>query len=521
MSLKNNSAKALNAAFSFGALYARMLSTPRSAVFLIAFIVGFEAVPLLLTAGRNFFWYDELITFHVSSLQPFSHLLAALRDGTDGMPANYYGMLRLAQLFPGPPQLILRLPSVLGYLLTLIGVYWYARPRLSVSVSLAAVLLITLSPFRAIALEARSYALMVGCFTIAAVFWQRIGRTWANTVLFALFLALAVAFHYFAVVALMPFALAELYWTHLARKIRWGVWISLLLAAGPFVWSIPQLLRFRLINQNFWSPSDLSMVISTYGAYLGVDPYLALVFVVCFAIAVGASLLRLPESPERTFSPPERILIAGFIFFPPFLVVLTRLMNSGYTPRYGWPGIIGLILGALYLFRPSRRFSAQIVGAFLMVFLLRNSLELRIIAKTKAPGTVDGRWSRLETLSASEPDIPIVIGSELAYLEAAQYSPQELHRRLVQVADSGMAVHFLGSDTIDLADSTLSRFVPLAVEPLGPFENAHKKFLVVDAVTGGGPDWFIQYLIQGPYQLNLLAKDPAFSLYLVNRDMSR
>jgi hypothetical protein len=109
------------------------------------------------------------------------------------------------------------------------------------------------------------------------------------------------------------------------------------------------------------------MAVSTYGFYLG--PTLALVLIIFFVMVVGDSLpgmLRQPRERrgERGFSPPEIILVSGFLFYPALLVVLTKLLGSGYTPRYGWPGILGLVLGSVYLVRTSS--SVYLVVALLI-----------------------------------------------------------------------------------------------------------------------------------------------------------
>ena len=95
----------------------------------------------VVQASRKPFWYDELLTFHVSSLHPFSLLWRALQAGVDGMPLGYYVFVQLARILPGDPHVTLRLPSILGYLLTLLGVYWFARKRLPAFAGLAAVFL--------------------------------------------------------------------------------------------------------------------------------------------------------------------------------------------------------------------------------------------------------------------------------------------------------------------------------------------------------------------------------------------
>lgn len=115
---------------------------------LLAVMLVWEFGALLFEARRTPFWNDELFTFYVSGLQPFALCLRALKVGADAMPLGYYLIVRVARLVPGEVLITLRLPSILGYLMTLLGVYLFVRKRLPAIAGLAGALLITLTPFR-------------------------------------------------------------------------------------------------------------------------------------------------------------------------------------------------------------------------------------------------------------------------------------------------------------------------------------------------------------------------------------
>ncbi len=76
-----------------------------------------------------------------------------------------------------------------------------------VAVLCAALLLMT-SVFQTYSVEARPYSMLVACFAFALVCYRRLPSA-AWTLLLAMTLALAESFHYFAVVAMVPFGLAE------------------------------------------------------------------------------------------------------------------------------------------------------------------------------------------------------------------------------------------------------------------------------------------------------------------------
>lgn len=500
---------------------APLIMSPVFAPALLVIILIWEFGVLFLMAGRKLFWFDEICTFHVSNLHPFSVLWKALQAGADSSPPGYHILLQLAKILPGDPLVTFRLPSIVGYLLTVLGVYWFARRKLPAIAGVAAALLITLSPFRAYALEARSYALLVGFLAISAVLWQRIGEKRLMTPFFALFLALAVSCHHLAVVAVSSFGVAELSWTLLSRRIRWGVWAACLLATSPFFLGLPLLLRFRdIYGKNFWAQPSWNMITSTYSFYLGISSTLALVLIVFFGKVAGGSLLRMCRTPgkgtvdERSFSAPEIILVSGFLYFPALLVVLAKLLHGGYTDRYGWPAILGLVLGLTYLLRPlwHKPASIHLLGALLIAFVVQGGLDFELLSKPGSAKLDDQRWTRLAELSRSEPGIPIVIGSPVTYLEAAEYAPQELRGRLVQIVDPDTAVRLVGTDS-EKGSRILAQFFPFCVEDLGPFQTAHEKFILF---SGGLGEWFTQYLVGKGYHLRLLSKGGDNPIYMAD-----
>lgn len=437
------------------------------------------------------------------------------------MPPGYYLLVQLTRNLPGDPLVTLRLPSIIGYLLSLLGVYWFARRRLPVLVGLAAVILMTLSPFREYALEARSYSLLVGFLAISAALWQRIGENRFITPLFALFLTLAVSCHHLAVVAVSSFGIAELTWTLLSRRIRWGAWAACLLATSPFFLGLPIMLRFRAIfGKTFWSRPSWGMVISTYGSsYLGIDYRLAIVLIAFFGLVVVASFLRMYRTSsqishaKRQFSPPEVILVGGFLCFPALLVVLTKLLHSGYTPRYGTPGILGLVLGSAYLFRTLclKSCSIHLLGALLIAFAVQEGYDFALLSKGGAARLDEKRWTALAEISRRENGVPVVIGSGIRYLEAAEYAPLDLRARLVQIVDAEAATRLAGTDSVDKTNHLLAQFIPLRIEELNRFETAFPRFILL---SGGDYDWFTSYLVERKYHLRLLSHDGQSQVYI-------
>ena len=433
------------------------------------------------------------------------------------MPAGYYVIVRLGRMLPGDPLLTLRLPSILGYLLTLLGSYWFVSKRLPSSAGLAAVLLLTLSPFRECTLEARSYSLLVGFLAIAAVCWQRIGEKRFMTALFALFLALAVSCHHLAVVTISCFGIAELASTLLWRRIRLRVWAACLFAALPFFMSLPLLLHYRdVFGKNFWAQPSWSMAHLTYGDYLGTrrhtrfgsDPFL-------YSDGWRLADAWHPATPGRHRVHPARDRPGRRLSALPCRAgcarqaARVRLHVSIRMAGHPRAGLWNTVFASKYLAQIAFRLSAG--GA---ADRLRGSRRRQFrMPRNGDTALVDERWARLAQLSSSEPGVPVEIGNPMAYLEADEYAPPELRDRLGMVVNSDIATGLGWSDTPDKTNRLLAQFIPLRVESLAKFQLAHPKFILYS-----GGDWLTQYLVENGYHLFLLAEDnDGSSLYVAER----
>jgi hypothetical protein len=225
-------------------------------------------------------------------------------------------------------------------------------------------------------------------------------------------------------------------------------------------------------------------------------------------VFAGERLLRTlrgyrEEIAPRDFSLPEISLIGGFLFYPAFLVVLTKVLGGGYVPRYGWPAILGMVLGTVYLLRTSwlQSRAPQFLAVLLLVFIFQAGDNVKQLSGS-APAGVSEPWIRFAELSRAETDVPVVIGSLLTFVEASQYAPPELRQRLVQIV-------------IGKSNRLLAEFIPLKFEDLASFQIEHSRFMFLS----GGPfaDAMTQYLLDKGYRLTLLSEYGGHSLYLAER----
>jgi hypothetical protein len=483
-------------------------------------VLACEFVLLVLEAEQKNIVWDELITFYVSSVRPFPVMWKALKAGMDGMAPGYYALIVLIRKIPGDARIVLRIPSLIGYLLSLAGVFWFVRKRFPPVAALSAVLLLAVLPYRDFAIEARSYAPFVGLLAVSAALWQRADEKWWAKPLLAVCLTSAVTLHYVAVVALVGFGLAELAFSWCSRRLRWSVWLIYLIATLPFLFNLPFMTALRSVYGNhYWAKTAWTTALLTYGPIFDMNPRLALAGVVVFALTVASMLWRFWENsekawPKKGFQLPEILLIGGWLIFPAILVVLAKIAGSGYTDRYGKPAVLGLVLGLIFLVGEiwTKPAASRVLGALLFVFLYQTAEYSHMLIRSHRPKPED-RWSEMTKISNADPSIPVVLDTVDQDLEMMYYPAPGIRQRIVRVVDPDTAVRLTGTDTSEVIHRAFGRFLSWPVEDSTSFLAAHKKFFVQSDYRIYS--WFLRSVIEKKYHVTLLRQNDSSTISLV------
>jgi hypothetical protein len=219
--------------------------------------------------------------------------------------------------------------------------------------------------------------------------------------------------------------------------------------------------------------------------------------------------------PESGFPLPDLLLTGGFLIFPAVLAVLAKVAGSGYTSRYGWPAILGLALGSVFLVADiwTKPAGTRILAALFLVFLFQTTENFRSLRGPR-PKPED-RWSKITQLSAENPAIPVAVDAGNAYLQLMYYSAPELRKQVIRVIDRDAAVRWAGTDTGEIIHRLLGQFFPWRIEDSASFLAAHKKFLVLlDGSIFTVYSWLPQYLLEKKYHLTLLWEDGPAAIFM-------
>src|SRR5262249_46897538 len=236
-----------------------------------------------------------------------------------------------------------------------LGIFVFLRRRVHPALAVAGMLLpVTVSAAYAYAFEVRGYGIVLAFSAAAVVCWDFLrDLRWRRPALIALPLCLAAAIstHLYAVLVIVPLALAELVGAIERRKVDWWPWVGLavstlvLLPANPVIVrirSLVELTRYAARPGPSWSElvELLQQFLSMPATYLG------LLTLVCLYWQRVSTEDRLPSPTRRAGqpSPADWVLAVSLAGLPVIGWVLANLVTGLLVFRYVISAVIGFSL---------------------------------------------------------------------------------------------------------------------------------------------------------------------------------
>jgi mannosyltransferase len=190
---------------------------PRTPLQVLAAITAFAALLRFLTLDLQSFWLDEAVTAQLVR-ESFGDMLSTIPDSESTPPLYYVLAWGWSQVFGGW-EVGLRSLSALFGTATVPVAYAIGARVASERAGLAAAALVAVNPLLVwYSQEARAYALLVLLSACALLFFIRSLEQWLSRDLawWAVFAALSLATHYFAVFVIVP----EAVWLLVAARRR-------------------------------------------------------------------------------------------------------------------------------------------------------------------------------------------------------------------------------------------------------------------------------------------------------------
>jgi hypothetical protein len=486
-------------------------------------LLVYAAARSVIAAASKAFWFDEMCTWVVAHQSSVAMVWGDTGRAIEPNPPPFYvvehvfgGMLR-------NEQIAYRLPSILGFACILLCIFFFVRKSAGAMVGAAgaAVLLVTIA-FDRYAIDARPYALETACIACAMVCYQRApARRW--TIALGVSLLFAASFHYYAVFALVPFALAEAALSLKTRTLRLGVWVALACGLVPLAVFRPLLARLRAyFGPHFWAKPTLRSATDTYGWLLeaSLPGRATIAFLLLIAVIAGAVILVARRSlRSRLLSSShfhEYVLCLGFLGLPLVMLVGARATSGGMTARYALPTLLGVPVAIACVAMPFKRAGAFAV--ILLALLAVGDHERQFWAGRSGPfGEFVSPAKPLEEMlgRAGHGELPVVVSNGLEYLSIVHYAPTEEASRFFALVDPVASVAEVGNDSLDKGLLAIQCCTAIRISDYSTFVAQHPVFLLY---SDGDIDFdrWPRRLMRRRLGLSILATEDSRSLYLVD-----
>ena len=395
-------------------------------------------------ASHKLFWFDELFTLYESRLPDTASVWNALKQGVDFNPPLFYILTRFSESLFGEGQIAVRIPEILGFGVFCLCLFQFVSTRTSVLAGTIAMLFPMVTTAYFYAYEARAHGIVLGFGGLALVCWQAAIRSrrrawWLGGLWLSLLCATLT--HTYAVLLLVPFAVAEIVRMLPLRRIDWNVWLAIV---TPLLGALVSLPLYRAsqsaIPKNAFAPT-LSSMVNSYQSHL--TPALGVIsvgLVLYFVFSLNSAHPSTVPDGERALELPESAALIAFVAMPFFLFVLASLTGAPYVDRYSVSAVAGF--GCLFGIVAARR---PAVGLGVLVFLIAQiGLSFLQYASTgtviepsshtvlSSKATLAHAYETMET--APYRHSPIVLLDSLEFLPIMHYAPPDIASRLVYSA---------------------------------------------------------------------------------------
>jgi hypothetical protein len=474
----------------------------------------------LMQSSRTPEGYDEAFTTNIARTERIGDIWMALERGTDLNPPLYYLAVRAMDRALGKTRLALRLPSVLGYVLMSVCLYYFVVRWYSAPYAWLAMLFPLVTQASSYAFDGRPYGLLLGFSALALVCWQAATEGEARPLaIFGLWLSLAAAVsaHYYAVLIVLPLAAGEATRTWTRKRVDLAVWAALLLGLLPLLAFGPLLAAGRKYSATFWAKPNWRNTPLFYSFLLADSAPALVALLLVLVLANRASwpaLADMPGDGNGRELPLHGLAAAiGFAVMPALAMALAIVARLGFTNRYALTSVIGLsALVAVAAHQALRGRGAPAIVLAITLYAwydfdhygpIRTSL-----GRGPAPTVSNLPDARVLDLAA-EFDLPVVVPNAHHYLQSVEALPAELGSRLIYVSAE--------DDTVTLGLRALSRLRPIEVHTLASLIEKNKRFFVYQTHDDKVGNWLTLRLVEDGASVTVRMQDAKSRLFQVER----
>ena len=335
----------------------------------IAFLALTAAVSLLWS-HLKLMWNDEFLVLWTDSAPGLAQLIHIQRTSPIALdPLFYHALSHAAIRLFGPGAFAIRLPSLLGYLLMQLCLFYFVRRIANQHAAIFAMAFPAMTATLFYSAEGRPYGLLLGFYGLAMVSWQSAARRQsqrtASLILLALAVALTLNTHYFGVLLLLPLCAAELFRTIQRRRLDVPVAAAILLGMACIAFALPFEKSAAEFRKNYYNAGDVgyhaitqayrSLFMDYTHESLSIQHFAAIGLIVFAVLLLFGSILQL-RNKELNLRSAELVFVLVLAALPFFGFLLAFFVTHSIEVRYVLGAILALsILVTIALFPLLRR----------------------------------------------------------------------------------------------------------------------------------------------------------------------
>jgi hypothetical protein len=471
---------------------------------------------LLLTAAIAFTWshvkllsQDEFFVLQTDSVSSLRELIYIQRHYPISLdPLVFHALAHACTKLFGPTALALRLPSIVGFLLMQVCVFFATRVIAGPRAALVAMTFPALTATFFYAPEARPYGLLLGFYALAFLAWQtatrRSGNRNGSLITLAVAIALALNSHYFGILILIPICIAEFVRTVLRRRLDLPMIAAILAGMAGIVFALPFQKAAGEFRKHYYNAGAISLRAvsqayrSLFVSYTTRPPAiqrLEAILLIVFAVALIFLCVRHLRS--SALPTPELAFLLTLAALPLFGVALAMFVTHSIEVRYVLSAIIAISIFFAIAVEPwlQRHLSSTTATALLAFGILlagvlriqdeqvKSAQELALLVLPPA--------IRAQLLST--PDSHLYIQDMGNFEVASYYEPDpEVRSRITLLYSHDDELRYDRHDTASLTAEHMQHFTALHIVPYAQLKATPGDHLLV--LYHSGWDWTDQAL---------------------------
>lgn len=449
--------------------------------FLVFALLTLVYLPIVYQTGIRLLWHDELYTFNIAHAPDFKTLIDDTRT-LDLNPPLVYLLTRLSNHWFGDSAFATRLPSAIAFYGAMVFLFLYVRRKIGTLFAALALLLFWSTDYVLYCTEARPYALLLFFFSLTLFSYDsyaRGSRRYASLVGIFLGGVGMVASHAFAPLSLAPFAAAELVRVVRQRRIDFALWTALILPLALLAFYLPMVRNFQSVLFPPAFQASPRTFVRLYWRLLASKPQ------ALFCAFVAALMLTTPRSAGRSTGAGWNLydVVIGLVLgiAVPALLTLTIMRTHGaFWDRYCITSCLAVAIA--FGGWTAWRFAYSRVAAIAACFVLAIGALVSNVAIPRAELKTAPTSARV--LDSVYPNLPIVVGNGVSFVEMDHREPLALQSRLYFLENRDAAIRYAHSTLFEGMGATARAFGMHAhVEPYSDFVREHSEFLVLSRLN--------------------------------------